>query len=140
MTPTPRWFRPLAITALLWNLLGCAAYIADVRLTPDDIARLSAAQQAMYAARPAWAVGATATAVWFGALGCAGLVTARRWAYPLLLISLLGVVVQDVALFGIVHAASLGGPVPVILQGVVLAIAVGLVALARRASARGWLA
>ena len=140
MNPAPKWYLPVAILALLWNLLGCAAYLGDVMLTPDDIAKMSPAQQALYAARPAWAVSATAIAVWGGAAGCLGLVLRKRWALPLLLLSLAGVIVQDVALFVLSSAAAQAGTVAYVLQGLVLAIAIGLVLLARKAIARGWIA
>ena len=107
----PKWFRPVAIVALMWNLLGCAAYLADVSLKPEDVAKLSAEQQALYAARPAWSVAATATAVWFGALGSLGLLLRKRWAFGLLVLSLLGIVGQDVWLFGLSRAASAAGAV-----------------------------
>jgi len=139
MNTAPKWFRPLASAALLWNLAGCYAYLLDVRRTPEELARMSADMQALYAARPAWAVGATATGVWLGAIGCAGLVMRRRWAVPLLVMSLLGVIVQDVALFGLAHAATLVGAAPLVLQGLVLLVAIGLVLLARRAAREGWL-
>ena len=140
MNPAPKWYLPVAILALLWNLLGCAAYLGDVMLTPDDIAKMSPDQQALYAARPAWAVAATAIAVWGGAAGCLGLVLRKRWALPLLLLSLAGVIVQDVALFVVSSAAAQAGTVAYVLQGLVLAIAIGLVLLARKAIARGWIA
>ena len=140
MKPAPKWYLPVAILALLWNLLGCAAYLGDVMLTPDDIATMSPAQQALYAARPAWAVSATAIAVWGGAAGCLGLVLRKRWALPLLVLSLAGVIVQDVALFVVSSAAAQAGTVAYVLQGLVLAIAIGLVLLARKAIARGWIA
>lgn len=140
MNPAPKWYLPVAILALLWNLLGCAAYLGDVMLTPDDIATMSPAQQALYAARPAWAVSATAIAVWGGAAGCLGLVLRKRWALPLLVLSLAGVIVQDVALFVVSSAAAQAGTVAYVLQGLVLAIAIGLVLLARKAIARGWIA
>lgn len=140
MNPAPKWYLPVAILALLWNLLGCAAYLGDVMLTPDDIAKMSPDQQALYAARPAWAVAATAIAVWGGAAGCLGLVLRKRWALPLLLLSLAGVIVQDVALFVLSSAAAQAGTVAYVLQGLVLAIAIGLVLLARKAIARGWIA
>lgn len=140
MNPAPKWYLPVAILALLWNLLGCAAYLGDVMLTPDDIAKMSPEQQALYAARPAWAVAATAIAVWGGAAGCLGLVLRKRWALPLLLLSLAGVIVQDVALFVVSSAAAQAGTVAYVLQGLVLAIAIGLVLLARKAIARGWIA
>lgn len=139
MTNKPKWYTPVVVLALIWNLLGCMAYLSDVRLTPEDLAKMSAAQQALYASRPAWAVAATAFAVWGGALGCIGLIVLKRWSYPILLISLVGVIVQDVALFGISKAASQAGVVAIVLQGVVLLVAVGLVFLARKAIRLGWI-
>jgi hypothetical protein len=139
MNTAPKWFLPVAGVALLWNLVGCAAYLSDVMLTPDDMAKMDAAQQALYASRPAWAVAATAIAVWGGAAGCVGLLLRRRWALPLLLASLAGVIVQNLGLFVLSDAASLMPAVAYMLQGLVLLIAIGLVLLARRAIARGWI-
>jgi len=139
MTQSPKWFMPVAIVALLWNLLGCAAYLSDVMLSPEALAQLTPAQQAMYAARPAWAVAATAIAVWFGAAGSLGLVLRKRWAVAVLAVSLAGVVVQDLALFVVSDAGAQAGAVAYAMQGFVLVVAVGLVLLARRAAAEGWL-
>lgn len=140
MVVIPKWYLPLTIVALLWNLLGCAAYLSDVTLTPDDIARMSSDQQALYAARPMWAVAATATAVWGGAAGSIFLIWRKRWAMPLLMASLAGVIAQDVGLFILSPAAVQAGPVVMALQGMVLLIAIGLIVLARKAIARGWIA
>ena len=140
MEAKPKWYMPVAIVALIWNLLGCVAYLSDVMLTPDDVAKMTAAQQALYAARPAWSVGATALAVWCGALGCVGLIMRKRWCGMLFLISLAGVVVQDVSLFGMTDAASQAGPAAFFLQGLVLVVAIGLVMLSRNAVKRGWIA
>jgi hypothetical protein len=140
MTHPPKWYTPVAVVALLWNLLGCAAYLSDVLLTPEDVAKMSEAQQAMIAARPAWAVGATAVAVWLGALGCVGLILRKRWSVPCLVLSLVGVIAQDVYLFGLGGAAAAAGAVVYVLQGVVLLVAVGLVLLSRKALRSGWLA
>jgi len=140
MSTTPGWFRPVAVAALIWNLLGCAAYVADVMMTPEQMSQMTEAQQALYEARPSWAVGATATAVWFGAAGCLGLVMRRKWSTALLVISLLGILAQDLWLFAMSGAATAAGPVAFVLQGLVLLIGIGLVLLARKASAHGWLA
>jgi hypothetical protein len=82
-------------------------------------------------------VAAYAFAVWGGALGCVGLLVRKRWAKGAFLASLLGLIVQDAALFGM-------SPVPLsatiyALQGMVLVIAVLLLMLANRASRDGWL-
>jgi len=140
MSAPPGWFRPVAVAALIWNLLGCAAYVADVMITPEQVSQMTEAEQALYAARPSWAVAATATAVWFGAAGCLGLVLRRKWSATLLVISLIGILAQDLWLFAMSGAASAAGPAAFVLQGLVLLIGIGLVLLARKASAQGWLA
>ena len=137
MGKAPKWFTVVAIVALLWNLLGCFALYADLRLTPEDVAKLSAAQQAMHASRPAWSVAATGIAVIAGALGCVGLILRQRWSFALLVLSLVGVVVQDISLFAMSGAAS--DPTALVLQGIVLVVAVALVLLARKATKQGWL-
>ena len=139
MGTLPKWYTPVAIIALIWNLLGCFAFLSDVMLTPEDIARLSAAQQALYASRPFWAIVATAIAVWFGAAGSLGLILRKRWALPLLVASLVGLLVQDFGLFVLTDAVKLAGPVPFILQGLVLLVSIGLVVLVRTAMTRGWI-
>ena len=128
------------MVALLWNLLGCFAIAADVMLAPADLAKLSAAQQQLYAARAGWAVAASMTAVLGGAIGCIGLLLRKKWAFPVLILSLIGILVQDFGLFVVVDGATLAGPVAVIMQTIVLAIGIGLVLLSRKGIARGWLA
>lgn len=139
MAQAPKWFRPVSVVALLWNLLGCAAYLADVMMTPEALARLTAAQQAMYAARPTWAVAATAIAVWFGAGGGVGLLLRKRWATPLFITSLAALIVQDAWLF-FMSGVQQANPVAMMLQSLVLLIGIGLVMLGRRAAAQGWIA
>ena len=136
---TPTWFKVVAVLALLWNLLGCLAFFSDLRISPEDLAKLPEAQQALYAARPGWAVAATALAVFGGALGSIGLLMRKRWALPVFVLSLLGILVQDFGLFVLADGASLAGPVAVVMQAVVLAIGIALILLSRIGIARGWL-
>ena len=136
---TPTWFKVVAVLALLWNLLGCLAFFSDLRISPEDLAKLPEAQQALYAARPGWAVAATALAVFGGALGSIGLLMRKRWALPVFVLSLLGILVQDLGLFVLADGASLAGPVAVVMQAVVLAVGIALILLSRKGIARGWL-
>lgn len=138
MNKPPKWFTVVALIALLWNLLGCVAFIFDLLLTPEDVAKLPAAQQVLYNARPLWAVASTALAVFGGVLGCIGLLVRKKWAFPIFIASLAGILVQDFGLFILVDGASLAGPVAVVMQSVVLVIAVALILLSRKAIARGW--
>lgn len=138
MQTTPKWFMPVAVLALLWNLLGCFMIAQDVMLTPEDIARLPPDMQAVNAGRELWMVIGSVVGVAAGALGSLGLVLRRRWATPLLILSVLGLVAQDLGFVLIARTV----PIPMagwILQGMVLVIAILLVLLARKAAARGWL-
>jgi hypothetical protein len=138
MNKAPKWFAAVAVLALLWNLLGCAMYLHDVLQSADAIAKMSEAERAFYAARPTWALGASAVAVWFGAAGCVGLIMHRTWALPLLVLSLLGVIAQDVYLFGMTGGIALPGAVYAI-QSLVLVVAMVLVWMARTGQRRNWL-
>lgn len=140
MNPTPTWFKIVAIAAVLWNLPGCLAVASDLMMSPEDVSRLPEAQQALYAARPEWAVAATLTAVLGGVLGGIGLLLRKKWAFPVLVLSLIGILVQDFGLFVLADGARLGGSVAVATQLAVLVIGIGLVLLGRQGVARGWLA
>ena len=136
---TPTWLKVVAGVALLWNLIGCLAFFSDLSLSPEDLAKLPDAHQALYAARPGWAVAATAVAVFGGVLGSIGLLLGKRWALPVFGLSLLGILVQDFGLFILADGASLAGTVAFAMQGVVLVVGVGLVLLSRKGISRGWL-
>lgn len=139
MNTPPGWFKVVAIVALLWNLLGCLAFAADLSMSPEDIAKLPAPQQALYAARPAWAVAATGLAVIGGALGCIGLLLRRRWATPLFVLSLIGILAQDFGLFVLAGGAGLAGPAAMVMRAIVLVVSIWLVLFSRKSAARGWL-
>lgn len=140
MNKPPLWFFVVAVIALLWNAAGLMAVVADLRLSAADIAALSPDQQAMYAARPGWSVVGSVLAVGAGTLGCLLLLLRKRLAAAVFALSLVGVVVQDLGIFVVAGAGKDGNPVPFVLQGLVLMIAVGLLLLARRAQGRSWLA
>ena len=139
MTSPPKWYTVVAIVALLWNLLGCFAFLSDLMIRPEDIARLTADQQALYTSRTWWSIAANAMAVLGGAVGSLGLILRKRWTMLLLISSFVGLIIQDFGLFIIVNGAKLAGPVAIALQSFVFLIAIGLISLARMAANRGWI-
>lgn len=137
-TNPPSWYWVAAVAALLFECLGCFFYLAEVRLTPEQIATLPLDQAAMLSARPAWYYAAFGTAVWVGLAGTAGLLLRRSWAVPLLLISLIAVLVQFSAVFivpemRVVTSDALLGPI------VVMVVCYGIFMLGRLAKRRGWM-
>jgi len=139
MNKAPKWFTAIAIVALLWNLLGSLAFASDLRVSAQDAAKMSPAQQALYNARPGWAMAATGLATVGGVIGCIGLLMRKKWALAFFALSLIGILLQDFGLFVLVNGAALAGTAAVVLQSLVLCIAIGLILLTRTAIARGWL-
>lgn len=135
---TPRWFVPVALAAVLWNLMGVAAYLGHVTMPPEAIAALPDAERELFLSTPVWAKGAFAVAVWAGLLGSITLTARRRLALPVLTLSLLGVLVQHINTFVVSRAVEVHGAPVVAFQAVVLAISVGLIVMARHASRHGW--
>ena len=138
MTNAPKWFLPVALAALAWNLMGGVAVGVDLMLTAEDVLKMPAEQQALYDARPGWTVAGSLLAVIAGAIGSLGLVLRRRWASMMLGVSLVGVLIQDVGLVAVSQVVALPAAV-LVLQAFVLAIAIVLVLLAFKAAANGWL-
>ncbi len=87
-------FRTIAVFILLWNLIGDAAYLAQVTADLDRLAQADPVGAAAFRAMPAWAWSAYAVAVWGGTAAAVALLAARRIAVALFALSLAAVVVQ----------------------------------------------
>lgn len=134
--PLAPWFRWAALASLLWMLLGVANYLVQVTLDP---ATLPADQRAIQEAVPGWMLFFFAVAVWVGLAGGILLVLRRRFAEPLLLVSLIACAIQFTAYF--LHAPlreampADGLVVPIL----ILAITWTIFWFARHSRQRGWL-
>ncbi len=126
-------FWVVAGVAVIWNLLGVGAYMADVSMTADDMAKLKPAMQDLYANRPAWATAAFAVAVFAGLLGSLLLLVRKRLATPVLLVSLFAILIQNFYNFGVakVQAADKMGGIAFAMPALVLLIAVYLIYFSR---------
>ena len=134
------WYWVVSVLALLWNLMGVLAYLGQAFITEEMKAEYSPEQLALLESRPAWVTAAFAIAVWGGLLGCIALLIRKRWARPLLLVSLLGVVAQTSYNLFAINAAEVFGQ----LQGLliplfVVVIAILLVLIAKIADRKQWL-
>lgn len=139
MSTLPKWYVVITVIALIWNVLGLLAVVADLMISPETIAQLPAEEQELFASRTWWSTLASLIAVLGGTGGSLGLLLRRTWAMPLLAASVLGLIVQDIGLFVVANAASLAGATALVLQGIVFLIALGLVGMARTAAKRSWI-
>lgn len=135
----PKWFIILAVILLVWNLLGVIAFFMQITMTAEQIAALPTREQYLYQDIPLWVNFAFGCAVIGGALGCLALAIKKAIAFPILLISLLGVVVQMFHAFFIADAYAVYGPGGAVMPIMVLCVAIFLVWLAKSAKNKGWL-
>jgi hypothetical protein len=135
----PTWFWAVAILGLIWEILGFGSYLYHVTLTPEAIQALPEGQRRLMEMTPPWVNGAFAIATVGGLLGALGLVLRRRWAKPLLLLSVLAIVVQFGWVFLGAKAHELIGPSSAIAPAFILAFGLLLSWFAGLATRRGWL-
>ena len=128
----PMWFLVISIIALIWNLLGVFAYIGQSMMTDEVLEQLPKAEQEMYANLPSWYIGAFAIAVFVGAIGSLALVIRKKWAFHVLLISLIAALVQMYYLVFVLKMANAMTPMIVI-------VGMALVWLANHATKKGWI-
>ncbi|GAA4271638.1 hypothetical protein U6A24_13715 [Aquimarina gracilis] len=134
----PKWFWVVSIIALIWNLMGVMAYLGQAYITDEALAALPEADQNFYNNIPAWVTAAFATSVFLGVLGCIGLLLKRKWAFILLLISLIAVVAQATYNFFIQDFIELSGD-RVIMPIVVIIISIFLVWFSKYSKSNNWI-
>ncbi len=136
---TPKWFMPVAIIAVIWNLMGLGAFFGEISKSAEAIAALPELERALYENLPLWAKIAFALAVFGGTIGSIGLALKKKWSRPVLLISLCGIVVQMFHSLVIAKTTAVYGPGSVVMPIMIILIGVALVWLSRKADTEGWL-
>ncbi len=135
----PGWYWVVAVLALLWEAMGCYAYVTQVSMDSAALARLPAAQRDLWMAMPPWVTGAYAVAVWAGLIGALGLLLRRGWARLAFAASLVAVVVQFGWTFLATPILTTIGPSAAGFPAFILLVAALLLWFAGFAAKRGWL-
>lgn len=135
----PVWFWIVAAVLLVWNLLGVIAYIIHVTMSAEALAALPEAEQLLYQNMPVWATTAFALAVWGSTLGCLLLLLRKKWATPVLIISLVAIVVQMYHSLFVSNSMEVYGPGSAVMSIMVVLVAIFLVWMSRSSTDKGWL-
>lgn len=135
----PGWYWAVAAIALLWEAMGCFAYVTQVSMDAAALAQLPAAQRDLWMAMPAWVTGAYAIAVWGGLLGAIGLLLRRNWARLAFAASLVAVVVQFGWTFLATPALTTIGASAAAFPAFIVLMAAALLWFSGLAAKRGWL-
>ncbi len=138
-TKPPVWFWIVSAVGLIWNIIGAMAYLGQAYMSVEDLEKMSQAERLLFESQPGWVTGAFAIAVWGGVLGCIALLLRKKWAHPVLLISLIGILGHMIYMFflsntfEVVGSDKMGMPILVIIIGVLLVL------FARKSKNKGWI-
>lgn len=121
----PVWFWVVAGIALLWNLFGLYNFYISTFHQVTILETLNQEQRALFEAMPMWATVAFGIATVSGVLASIGLLTRKKWAKPLFVISLIAMVAQFVNWLFIQNAPevfpnSYTMPITVVVVGILL--------------------
>ncbi len=133
------WFWVVTAIALVWNLMGVMAYLAQVTMSPEALQALPENERTLLESAPAWSTGAFAIAVWGGTLGCILLLLRRKLATLVLILSFVGILVQMVHAFFMSKSIEVYGPGGMVMPVMVLIIGAFLIWFSRKAAANGWM-
>ena len=136
----PTWFTVIAVLAVIWNVLGLVSFYMHVSMTPEAVAQLPEAEQALINAYPGWLTGIFAIAVLAGTLGSVLLLLKKSVALPVLVVSLIAVLIQFGYWILVMKSYEVMGPGSLVVPILIIAVAICLVFLANQAKKRGWTA
>lgn len=135
----PIWFWIVGVVALLWNIMGAKAYLDDAYMSVEELEKMTQAQRLLFESQPAWVTAAFAIAVWGGVLASVFLLLRKKWAVPVFIISLIGVLGHMCYIFFLSNTLEVEGSGGIALPIMVIVIAIFLVFFSRMASKKGWL-
>ena len=121
--PTPMVFMIIAVVAILWNLAGVGAYLSDMFITSEQIAKLKPGLQELYKNTPMVQKILYGFGVFGGLLGSICLLRKKSFACTFFLISLIAVVLQFFGSIFFTDAIELLGYQSLILPSLVILIA-----------------
>ena len=133
------WFWVIAIIMFLWNLMGLASFYYHVFITDEMLAALPENERALYGQYPLWTEIAFAIAVIGGTLGSVALLLRKKWASPVLKISLVAILIQMTHSLFFTDSFEVYGAMTFLMPVLVILIAIYLVWLAKKADMKGWL-
>ncbi len=136
---TPIWYWIVAGLALLWNIMGLVAFFMQVTMSEETLSAMPPADQVMYENIPTWATIAFAVAVIAGTIGSIGLLLRKKWAHPIFLLSLIGVIIQQIHIFFISGIMKTAEAPSMVMPAMILLIAILLLFFSKKMIRQGWL-
>ncbi len=137
--PVPFWYWAIAAVALLWNLLGCAAFGMEVFAQEAMMESMTEEQKEWARSIPAWIYFIYAVAVTTGVAGSVGLFMRKSWTVALFAICLAAVMVQMVYTILIAGGLQVMGPSGLVMPALVILLSAAWLWFSWFAKGRSWL-
>jgi len=135
----PIWFWVVSVVGLLWYLMDTSMFAMRLFMTDAAIKEIPENQQHLFQNIPMWVNIVFAGEVFGGLLGCVALLLKKKWALPLFIISILGVLAQTSNIWFITDAISVMGAPAIVMPLIAMIIGTALIFLAKSAITKGWL-
>lgn len=120
--------------------MGLGVFLGSVFALESLIEGMTDAQKELYRNNPLWVMIGFGMGVIFGTLGCLCLLIRKRWALPVFILSLVGVLIQQSYFYFFSNTIEvMGGPSAAIMPVFVLIIAIVLVFFSKWAISKNWL-
>ncbi len=142
MTTTTKpatWFWVVSAIALVWNLMGVMAYIAQVTMSPEALQTLPENERILMESVPMWVTSAFAIAVWGSTLGSILLLLRKKIATPVLILSFVGILVQMYYNLFMSKSMEVYGPGGLAMPIMVLLFGAFLIWFSRKSTGNGWI-
>ena len=138
-TLVPVWYWVIPVMALLWNMMGCAAFLMEVFAQEAMMESMSEAQKDWARAIPSWIYFVYALAVTTGVAGSIGLFMQKAWSVPLFAFCVVAVIVQMGYTILIAGGLQVMGPSGLVMPVLVIVFASALLWFSWFAKGKSWL-
>jgi hypothetical protein len=137
--PVPVWYWVIPVLALLWNLMGCAAFFMEVFAQEAMMESMTEAQKEWARAIPRWIYFVYALAVSTGVAGSIGLFMRKAWSIALFAICVAAVIIQMGYTILIAGGLQVMGPSGLVMPALVIVFASALLWFSWFAKGMSWL-
>ena len=135
----PLWYWAIAVVALLWNLMGCAAFAMEIFAQEAMVESWTEEQKAWARSIPVWIFFVYGVAVTTGVAGSIGLLMRKSWSIALFAICLVAVILQMAYSMIIAGGFQVMGPTSAIMPALVIVVAAALLWFAWCAKCKNWI-
>lgn len=137
--PVPIWYWGVATVAVLWNLLGCAAFAMELFAQEAMMESMTEPQREWARSIPVWIYFVYGVAVATGVAGSVGLFLRRGWSVLMFGVSLVAVLVQMVHTMVIAGGLQVMGAGAAVMPGLVIGLAAIFLWFSWFARGKGWI-